>query len=115
MRAPRHHAGGREADEGRHERRGQERRAVGVAHRPLFGHSLGEDEDHHDLERRRHRHPERTEDLCRHDAHQGGGHELAEQDEQQDRGEERLGFLDEAPQRSRPPVPGVLECLGPGP
>ena len=107
--------GRREADEVGHKRRGQESRAVGVAHRPLLGDGLGEDEDHDDLEDRRHRDPERAEDLCRDDADQGGGHELAEQHEQQDRGEEGLGFLDEAAQRACTPVPGVLERLGPDP
>ena len=86
-----------------------------MAHRPLLGHGLGEDEDHDDLERGRDGDADRAEHLGRDDADERGGHELAQQHEQQDRGQEGLGLLDEPAQRPRTPLAGVLERLGAGP
>ena len=112
MSAPETTAGRREPDEGRDERRGQQRGAIGVAYGPLLRHGLGEHEDHDDFESRRDGDADRAEHLSGDDADERGGDELAEQDEQQDRGEERFGLLHEPAQRARSPLAGVLQRLG---
>jgi len=91
----RHDTGGRETDEGGDQRGREEGGAVRVAHGPLFRHGLREDEYDHDLEHRRDGDADRAEDLCRDDADQRGGDELAQKDEEQDRGQEGLRVLDQ--------------------
>jgi len=81
----------REPDERRDERRGEQGSAIGVAHRPLLGHGFGEYENNDDFERRGDRHADWPEYLGSYNAHERGGDQLAEQDEQKDRRQEVSG------------------------
>ena len=83
-------------------RRAEQRRPVGVLHRPVLGHRLEEHEDHHDLEHDAEEHAEAAEEVLGDDADQGGRDQLADQHEQQDRVEEVGRVLDQAGQLSRP-------------
>ena len=103
-------ADGREPDERADERGAEQRRPVGVLHRPVLGHRFEEHEDHHDLEHDAEEHAQAAEEVLGDDADQGGGDQLADQDEQQDRVEEVGGILDQARElpgpafSSRPPA-----------
>ena len=92
-------------DDGRHEERG----ALGVVDGPVLGQRLGQDEDDHDLEEGGGQHPEGAEEPLRQDAHQSGGDQLADEHEQEDRVQERLGVLDQAHEPARSPAALVAQ------
>ena len=80
-----------------------------------FGTASANDEDEDDLEHRRHRDAERAEEPGGDDADERRRDELADEHEEQDRGEEGLGVLDEAPSERAPRWPLVDQRLRPGP
>ena len=104
-----------EPDDGVDERRREQGGPIGVLDGPCLGGGLEEHEDHHDLEGGRSRHPQGAEGVVGHHAHQGGGDELAEKDQQEDGVEEPLGVLDQLEQSRRSTVSfvGQGQCLGP--
>ena len=84
----------------------EQRRPVGVLHRPVLRHGLEEDEDHHDFEHDAEQHAEAAEEVLGDDADQGGGDQLADQHQQQDGVEEVGRVLDQPGQ-----LPGAALLL----
>ena len=105
-------ADGREADQRADDGRTEQGGPVGVLHRPVLRHGLEEDEDHHDLEHDAEQHAEAAEEVLGHDADQGGGDQLADQDQQQDRVEEVGRVLDQPGQLAGPALLLVDQRLG---
>src|ERR1700678_2926479 len=74
--------------------------------RPVLRHGFEEDEDDHDFEHDAEQHAETAEEVFGHDADQGGGNQLADQHEQENRVEEVGGVLDQPGQ-----LPGAALLL----
>ena len=92
----------------------EQRRALGVVDGPVLGQRLGQHEDHDDLEEGGDQHAQRAEEPLRQDAHERGGHQLADQHEQKDRVQERLGVLDQSHEPARPSSALVAQRQGLG-
>ncbi len=74
----------------------EERRSLGVLDRPRLGSQLGQDEDHHHFERRRHHDTPPTEGVSEDHPDEGGGHQGAELEGEQDDRQDGADALDQA-------------------
>ena len=73
----------------------------GLCTAQFLGSASAEHEDDHDLEDRGGDHPDGAEPALGQDADEGGRHQLADEHQQQDRVQERLGVLDQPHQPAR--------------